>query len=141
MEVLSADDSNDLDMEYEVPKSRESMPGSWKRNVNQKLRMKGDPYLGYSRSRINQVLHNVDWVGKNIRPACASEKSQKRKCNEVAEVYRLKIFNRFWKNLNWDEKKTYVTSLIITTSVKQRTVESSRRNSTMSYNLKIHDAY
>lgn len=80
--LYCADDSNNLNMEYEVPKSRESMPGSWKRKVNQKLRMKRDPYLGYSRSKTNQVLHNVDRVGKNIRPACTSEvckKSQKRK--------------------------------------------------------------
>lgn len=72
------------------------MPGSWKIKVNQKLRMKGDPYLEYSRSRTNQVLHNIDRVGKNIRPVCTSEvckKSQKIKCNEVAEVDGLKIFN------------------------------------------------
>lgn len=35
----------------------------------------------------------------------------------------------------------YVTSLIITTTVKEQTVESSRRNSTMSYNLKVEDEY
>lgn len=41
--------------------------------------------------------------------------------------------------LGW--KKMYVTSLIITTTVKEQTVESSRRNSTMSYNLKVEDEY
>lgn len=142
--MLSADDSNDLDMDYAVTVSKESMAVSYKRKLNQKLRMTGEPYLGYSRSKRNQILQNVNRVGKNIRPACNSDvcrKSQKRKCNEIAEVNRLGIFNHFWKNLNWDEKKTYVTSLIITTPVKQRTVESSRRNSTMSYNLKVKDAY
>ncbi|KAL5246393.1 hypothetical protein ACI65C_013801 [Semiaphis heraclei] len=144
VEVLSADDSNDLEMDYAVTVSKESMAVSYKRKLNQKLRMTGDPYLGYSRSKRNQILQNVNRLGKTIRPACNSDvcrKSQKRKCNEIAEVNRLGIFNHFWKNLNWDEKKTYVTSLIITTPVKQRTVESSRRNSTMSYNLKVKDAY
>jgi len=27
--------------------------------------------------------------------------------------------------INWDEKKTYVTSLVIVTAVKQKTIESS----------------
>jgi len=142
--VLSADDSNDLDMDYAVTISKESMAVSYKRKLNQKLRMTGDPYLGYSRSKRNQILQNVNRLGKNIRPACNSDvcrKSQKRKCNEITEVNRLGIFNHFWKNLNWDEKKTYITSLVITNPVKQRTVESSRRNSTMSYNLKVKDAY
>jgi len=139
VEVLCADDSNDLNnMDYEVTQSKESMPVSFKRKVNQKLRMKGEPYLGYSRSKRNQVLHNVDRVGKNIQPGCSSKvckKSQKRKCNEITEVDRLRIFNNFWKNLNWGEKKTYVSSLVITTVVKQQTVESSQRNNTLSYNL------
>lgn len=84
------------------------MPGSWKRNVNKKLRMKGEAYLGYSRSKQNIILHNVDRVGKSIRPACNSEvckKSKKRKCNEINEEERLRMFSNFWKNLNWDEKK------------------------------------
>lgn len=108
VEMLCADDSNDLNMDDEVTTSKESLPVKFKRKVNQKLRMKGDPYLGYSWSKSNQVLHNVDRVGKNIRLACNNEvckKSQKRKCNEITEVDRLRIFNNFWKNMNWDEKK------------------------------------
>lgn len=90
VEVLCADGRNYLDnMDYDVTKSKEIMPVSFKRKVNQKLRMKGEPYLGYSRSKRNQVLHNVNRVGKNIQPVCSSEvckKSQKRKCNEITEV-------------------------------------------------------
>jgi len=81
VEVLCADDSNDLNnMDYEVTQSKESMPVSFKRKVSQKLRMKGEPYLGYNQSKRNQVLHNVDRVGKNIQLGCSSEvceKSQK----------------------------------------------------------------
>jgi len=60
VEVLCVDDSNDLDMGYEVTKSKKSISVSFKKKVNQKLRMEGGPYLGYSRSNRKQIIHNVD---------------------------------------------------------------------------------
>lgn len=87
-------------MDYGVTKSKESISVSFKRKVNQKLRMKRDPNLGYSRSNRKQVLHNFDKskVDKNIGPACSSEvckKLQKIKCNKITQVDRLRIFNNF----------------------------------------------
>lgn len=83
VEILNDDDSNDLDMDNEVTiKNKKSMPVSWKRNVNKKLRMKGEAYLGYSRSKQKIVSHNIERVCKSIRPACSSEvckKSKKKK--------------------------------------------------------------
>lgn len=108
--------------------------------------MNGKAYLGYSRSKQNCVFHDVDRFEKNIQPSCNSEvrkKSLKRNCNKITEEDRLKIFNYFWGNLNWDKKKMYVNSLVSIAPVKQRTVESSqsRRISSFIYNLRIDDTY
>ncbi|KAL4104137.1 hypothetical protein QTP88_019450 [Uroleucon formosanum] len=55
--ITEGTEKNVVDLETclsdKIPKSRETMLGSWKRKVNQILRMKGDPYLGYRRSRTN----------------------------------------------------------------------------------------
>jgi len=105
--------------------------------------MKGQSYLGYTRSKEKVISHNTNRQAKTMLPTCTKiscQRSIKRKCNEILEDDRLRVFTDFWSNLSWSEKKIYVISLVKKTSVKQRKIDStvSRRNSSFSYFLKIN---
>ena len=60
-----------------------------------------------------------------------------QKCPLITEEDREIIFSNFWKNLNWDERKVYVNSLIGSSDVSERTIEgNSRRNKSLKYFLR-----
>lgn len=100
-------------------------------------------YLGYTRSKEKVISHNTNRQAKTMLPTCTKlscQRSIKRKCNEILEDGRLRVFTDFWSNLSWPEKKIYVTCLVRKTSVKQRKIDStvSRKNSYFSYFLKVN---
>jgi len=73
--MLRADESEDgkNNINGERKRNKKSKPAKWKRKINQNLRMKGQKYLGYSRSKQNVVSHDVNRDCKSIRPTCTSE--------------------------------------------------------------------
>lgn len=48
--------------------NKKKNPNKWKRNSNQILRMKGQLYLGYTRSKEKVISHNTNRLAKNILP-------------------------------------------------------------------------
>lgn len=69
------------------------------------------------------------------------EKSQVFQCNVINKAQREEIFNSFWKNLNWKERKTMIINLVEKSSVARRTQNSnkSRRSSSIRYYSKINN--
>ena len=54
-------------------------------------------------------------------------------CRKFTQDDRLKIFNHFWKECNWSQKRTYVASLVECVAPKNKKNqinETSRRSST-----------
>lgn len=77
--------------------------------------MKEQSYLGYTGSKEKVISHNTNRQAKTMLPTCTKvscQRSIKRKCNEILEDDRLRVFTDFWSNLSWPEKKIYVTSLV-----------------------------
>jgi len=107
--------------------------------------MEGKDYVGYRRTKNKVIFHDVNKKARKIGPTCCSkacEKSSIRMCNSFSEDDRLKIFNDFWSNLNWDEKKLYVTFLVKKIPVERRRVEASvtsQRTHTFYYYLKLNN--
>lgn len=113
----------------------------WKKNKNKRLRMEGKEYLGFTKARGRKMEHNKTRPCKQIGERCKSkfcEKSQNRLCNKITDECRQKIFSYFWNNLNWDQRKIYITGLINRTNVSRKTSDvSSRRKGTLHYFLPL----
>ncbi|CAH1996927.1 unnamed protein product [Acanthoscelides obtectus] len=77
--------------------------------------MQGKDYLGYSRSKTGQVLHNSETQCRSLGPACSSMKClkyKKRHCNTITHEERLSIFKKIWTDMSWEQKQIYVASLM-----------------------------
>ena len=117
--------------------AKKARKNEWQRVKNAKLRMEGECYTGFAPSG----KQNTPRRARKMRPACGSsfcEKSSTRHCNEINEEERQNLFNKYWKELNWTEKKMFVCSLIDVEETKQHTTgEESRRSQTFFYHLEI----
>nr|CAI5837347.1 unnamed protein product [Callosobruchus analis] len=90
-----------------------------------------------------------DEKGKNMKKkrqlgqACSSKlcsMAQSRYCNEFTQEDRLKIFENFWENMDWGQKKIFVSGLIDVCPPKSRKKNSSctvpKKTVTLNYHLK-----
>lgn len=113
----------------------------WKRIKNAQLRMRGKEYIGYSRGKDKIIKHNVIRKARVMGVCCTSKvckKTQTRKCNLFTEESRKKIFQTFWNELNWNQRKVYVCSHVSRAETKRKTKvneELSRRSATLRYTL------
>ncbi|XP_022160718.1 uncharacterized protein LOC111026860 [Myzus persicae] len=110
----------------------------WKREVSKKKRMHGECYMGYSRNG-KIVEHNKIRSERTMKPRCSSKKCiNSRYCQQFNEEMRSDIFKTYW-SATWEEKNTYVTSMVTYTLRKRDTTglgNESRRSYTFSYFLK-----
>lgn len=129
---------------------QEESPDYWIREKVKKARERGEAYFGYCSKSTDQTSGRRSY-GRTIReqralgPPCTSsfcERSTKRQCSRFTETIRQIIFDRFWKDLGWDERKAFINESVDIMQPKRRTcidVQSSRRGVTCSYFLYIDD--
>ncbi|KAL1005027.1 hypothetical protein UPYG_G00053610 [Umbra pygmaea] len=114
-------------------KKRHRGESNWK-SEQKRRRMLGQPYIG---------IKNKEGVPKEppvMGPRCQSAAHVKPSmyCSNIGEPDREKIFKCFWENMNWEEKKMYVRSLVDVNPVRRRRAsEYSRRSSTLIFFLKV----
>jgi hypothetical protein len=101
--------------------------------------MEEKPYKG---------ICNVDWhqTYSKLKPQriigksnCGKRCRKSRQCEPMTENLRTEIHLTFWNNMNWSEKKFYVTALVeqcTPTQTKCSTRDESRRKCTYKYYLK-----
>lgn len=128
-------------------KQQES-PDYWIRDKVKRARERGEAYYGYCNKNVDAKSGSRSF-GRALReqrslgPPCDSsfcKRSKKRQCSRFNETVRQHIFDRFWKTLGWDERKTFIIESVDIMQPKRRTcidVESSRRGVTCSYFLCI----
>ncbi|VEN40009.1 unnamed protein product [Callosobruchus maculatus] len=130
----------------EEPKRKRSLKGqvdgsSWKKNINIAKRRKGEEYEGRKlrEGKTVPILKKKRQLGQ----ACSSKlcsKAQSRYCNEFTQEDRLKIFENFWENMDWGQKKIFVSGLIDVCPPKSRKKNSSctvpKKTVTLNYHLK-----
>ena len=123
---------------------QENRPRTNARKLNYARRMKGDEYYGYKQTKTNEQTYKSAEKrrSKAMGPACGSsfcEKSTVRKCETITDEQRQNVFDMFWKNMNWEQRKTYVANLVDVETPKQRkTEDESRREYSYRYNLVIN---
>nr|CAH7731800.1 unnamed protein product [Callosobruchus chinensis] len=106
--------------------------------------MKGKTYTGFRRPKQQKrTFQDVERNERILGPTCSSEvckKSSKRRCHEITEASRREIFKAFWNDLDWEQRKVYVSNLV-SKREKMRATKSdndpSRQSSSLFYNLKI----
>src|SRR5277367_6983969 len=102
--------------------------------------MKGEAYKGVRNSE-DKYMQDVERRGRNIGPPCNSEfckKSKDRNCDQFSQEKRKEIHEAFWKQMGWNQRKVYVSTLVDRVATKQKTVSgNSRRDATLLYNLKL----
>ena len=84
----------------------------WEGNIQKKLWMKGKKYKGMTKKDGNWGYF-AEKSERLLSPRCCSTRCEKsKKCPDLSEDDRQEIFKNFWDNLNWDEKKMYIISLV-----------------------------
>ncbi|CAH2218324.1 jg12267 [Pararge aegeria aegeria] len=122
-------------------------PKKYKRNINKELRMKGENYLGYRRDRkakINEtfkVKQDIFKPARSMKPPCTSafcKKSKLRSCDNINEEQRKHLFENFWQNMNWEQRRSFITSHVNKIPKKiTKNPESSKRTDSRTYVLTI----
>lgn len=83
--------------------------------------------------------YSVDRPSRTLTSSEGSKickKSKIKKCNTFIEEERQTIFNKFWKDIDRNQRKICVNSLIATAPVKRKTKENtSRRSQSFTYSL------
>lgn len=114
-----------------------------KRDFNRRLRMEGKPYLGFSTTG-GKMKQNILRKGKEMGRRCESDfckKSRLRDCEDISEEQRLEIFNRFWRQMNWDQRKMFVARHVIRKpkETHRTSANDSRRKSSLEYSLTVKE--
>lgn len=132
------------DMNIGTRRRRKADKKLWKKNLNKRLRMEGKPYLGYSRPRGGKMKQNKHREERLMGSRCDSEfcrKSHMRNCADITEENRACIFNKFWNDMNWDQRKIFVANHVSCKVKKKCTVQNeSRRKGTFEYSLTVTDS-
>ena len=103
------------------------------RKYNQEQRMKGKSYKSKSRG-------NVTVTRKPREMGDGCNRVHRRKsytCANISEKQREDIFNEFWNEMDWKQRRVYVGTLVDWAPKKKSNVDTSRRNYTYEYHLCI----
>ncbi|KAI8431591.1 hypothetical protein MSG28_016080 [Choristoneura fumiferana] len=126
-------------------KKKEDAKVTSQRRKEQKVkRMSGQSYYGF-RKDLDKWVQDVPKSERKLGPACTADfckKGTHRKCSSFEEERRRKIFNYFWNELDWSNKRKYVRSLVDVIPPKRRTLknkEVSRKEHSHRYNLLLDE--
>ncbi|KAK7102050.1 hypothetical protein V1264_020337 [Littorina saxatilis] len=106
---------------------------------NKELRLKGQAYMGRTTDQEGKQSFTRQKKQRQQGPACISDfcrRSQQRHCNEISDEERSEIFSMFWKELDWGQRKTYVSSMVNYVQVKRRR-GIGRREGSFEYHLNV----
>lgn len=118
---------------------------------NQGMHEMTDDWCHYEKVRIARICEATRWIGEmlddGVQPPrkmgskCSSEfckKSSKRHCFEISDRMREEIFNFFWQQLNWIQRKVYVCDLIKVCPSKQNRTPDAQYTSPLYYFLRVN---
>jgi len=121
-------------------------PKSWNKNESKRRRLMGEMYTGYRRvnKEKTRMVQDTPKQERKLGPTCQSSLCSKQKtknCDQISEQQRAALFDRFWKEMTWPEKKMFVCAMIEVKETQQKTTKGkpSRRGKTYIYHLKVGD--
>lgn len=111
----------------------------WERNKVRKACVEGKTYLSMSKKK-GKSSSVTERKKRKMNQGCTSKKcaaSQVKKCNEISEKTRKKIFNLFCNYLNWDQKQPYVIFLVTKKVIPRKENSKKSRRFTLQYHLMV----
>lgn len=123
-------------------------PSGYARNANKVLRMKGEAYLGYRRDRKAKKGEKFRAEQDVCKPArimgspCTSafcEKSKLRACADITDEQRQHLFDSFWQNMNWDQRRAFICSHVVAVQKHVTKNPQSKRTATLTYFLTVEN--
>ncbi|TKS82538.1 hypothetical protein D9C73_016647 [Collichthys lucidus] len=93
------------------PKAKLADPSKWKQNKQKQLRMEGKAYVSKRKKDGEVVTKQPRAVGPRCN-STACKKASNRLCNEINEEVRRKVFDEFWQDMNWAQRKQYVAGQV-----------------------------
>ncbi|CAG9772240.1 unnamed protein product [Ceutorhynchus assimilis] len=129
------------------PGKKKKTKGVRKREINQKLRLTGKKFLGFrkpagQKNSFHDTERNERIMGIRCKCIDKSTKSeQKRRCYLITEQKRKAIFEKFWSEMSWDQRKVFVAQSVVNVPTerpkKSDADDKSRRSTTLKYSLTI----
>lgn len=149
-DVVTDDSSDDLPTQQDNSETTDKIRAKrgrsdekqWESNQNKKLRMHGLQYKGVKKDANGHYKYCKERNARIMGPRGCSKRCEKankgRSCTIITETERTDIFNSFWENMNWKEKKVYVSGMVnkLPVSERQDPGKESRRQITYKYHLK-----
>ena len=140
-EITDSTESESESLTRRKSRNGQARPERWIRNMNRNQRMNGEGYCG--RKREEESGEYIVREPRLMGPPCCSarcQKSKKRCCSKFSEDDRERIFTNFWQNMNWEQRKMYVSGLVNSKEVASRrdkTSSESRRQLSLEYHLRL----
>jgi len=95
------------------------------KEIQKKKRMRGETYMGLKMNQDSGTkTYCVEKAGRLLCPRECSRKCNKsatKHCNQLSQNDRERIFEMFWKDLDWQQKRMYVNNHVERCGVMQRT--------------------
>ena len=93
--------------------------------MNQKKRLKGESYIGFSKSPHGDVKHETPKAARKLQPRCQHAVAKKLndktyQCINISDDTREKHLKQFWDLPTWCAKKAYVRGLVDTRKPTRR---------------------
>lgn len=89
---------------------------TWSVTINRRKRMQGDDYAAYKPcSGESRKMKKVIKPARTIGETCTSAKcstSKTRNCSLFSVDDRKHLFDSFWKDMTWGQKRAYVLSMV-----------------------------
>lgn len=143
LEILTYIFVDDQVIEGQSTRARKRKPESsrWARNESKKRREQGLDYVGYRKEGRN-TIHDVPRAARKLGPTCTSKQCRRvatRNCATFLEADRVQIFERFWKESTWDQRRTFVVNHVIKVQSQRKYTKqvNSRRTHTFNYFLTL----
>lgn len=115
----------------------------WKAEIEKRKRLLGEAYLGFQTTKTDNSTKKLLCKERPARqqgPTCSSShcrRSKLRHCEMFSEGDRKDLFNMFWSELDWHQKRVYILSSTekVPTKVITSKQEVSYRSETLFYYL------
>jgi hypothetical protein len=128
-------------------KSRNKQANSeeWERNLSKKLRREGKPYIGRIKNKdgtVSVVIRPAKTMGPPCNSIVCKGANCKRRCSQFSYEERKGIHKKFWRELNWEQRKMYVyahVSIVAKKEDSKKDKAQSKKQKTFTYHLTNSD--
>lgn len=108
--------------------------------MKKKRGMRGETYMRYKNKMSSATENTVQRTGRRLGPRCLSKycmTASNCHCSDISEEEEKEMFENFWTLLDWNQRKTSVTSLVYYIPAKTGESGGSRRGGSFKYHLRM----